>query len=292
MYDLNRVGEHTYYIDCPTNLGLYIYNGNKACLFDGGGDNEAPRHALEHIREHGWELEKVLATHCHADHTYGCAYLVEQTGCKVYAPATDSAVINNPILNATYLFGGFPIKELDHRFTLAPACECHPLTENILPSGISFVRVDGHSFQQAAFRTPDGVWFMADSLISEKSLERYKCSFLFDIEEHLRTLEKIQSLEGRLFIPSHCPPMEDIRELAKLNIRNTFEVAEDIKRICSDGVTLDEILERLLAEYSIRLHIMQYAMAGYTVRSYLSWLYAKGEIVHEFSGTKLIWKTA
>lgn len=291
MYDLNRVGEHTYYIDCSTNLGIYVYNGNKVCMIDGGSDDIAAEKALTHIKENGWELEKVLATHCHADHTNGCAYLTEQTDCKIYAPGADSAIMTYSYLNPTYLFGGFPAKDLENKFTLAPPCDCLPLTEDILPPGISYIHVDGHSFEQLAFRTSDEVWFMADSLISAKTLPKYKISFLYDIEKHLETLERIQQLDGKLFIPSHCEPMEDIHELAQINMRNTYEVAEDIRFWCKDGLTIDELIEKAFAEYKIRLYIMQYALVGYTTRSYLSWLYARGEIKPEFEGTKLVWKT-
>ncbi len=292
MYDLNRVGEHTYYIDGSTNLGIYIYNGNKACMIDGGSDDTVAEAALNHIRENDWQLQLVLATHCHADHTCGCAYLAEQTGCKVYAPGADSAIMTYSYLNPTYLFGGFPAKDLEHKFTLAPACETLPITEDILPPGLSFIHVDGHSFEQLAFKTSDDVWFMADSVVSAKSFIKYKISFLYDINKHINTLERVRTLEGRLFIPSHCPPMEDIRELALANLRNTYEVAEDIKRLCRDGLTMDELLEKLFDEYKIRLYIMQYALVGYTARSYLSWLYSRGEVLPEFVGTKLIWKTA
>ena len=291
MYDLNRVGEHTYYIDCPTNLGIYVYNGNKACMIDGGSDDNAAEKALAHIRENGWELEMVLATHCPADHTCGCAYLVEKTGCKVYAPGADSAIMTYSYLNPTYLFGGYPAKDLENKFTLAPPCDTLPISEDILPPGISYIHVDGHSFEQLAFRTSDDVWFMADSLISAATLPKYKISFLYDISKHLDTLERIQHLDGKLFIPSHCEPMEDIRGLAQINMRNTYEVAEDIKRFCKDGLTIDELLEKIFAEYRIRLYIMQYALVGYTTRSYLSWLYARGEIKPVFEGTRLMWKT-
>ncbi len=291
MYDLNRVGEHTYYIDCSTNLGIYVYNGNKVCMIDGGSDNVAAEKALSHIADNGWELTMVLATHCHADHTYGCAYLAEKTGCRIYAPGADCAIMNYSYLNPTYLFGGFPAKDLENKFTLAPPCECLPITDEILPCGISSIRIDGHSFEQMAFRTSDDVWFMADSLISAATLPKYKISFLYDINKHLDTLQRIQQLSGKLFIPSHCEPLEDIRELAQINIRNTYEVAEDIRRLCRNGLTIDELIEKLFDEYKIRLYIMQYALVGYTARSYLSWLSARGEISPMFEGTRLIWKT-
>lgn len=291
MYELNQVGTHTYYISCTTNLGIYVYNGGSVCMIDAGCDNEAAQKALDHIAANGWRLEMVLNTHCHADHTYANAYLKEKTGCKIYSPSADAAISTYSYLNATYLFGGFPPKELDSKFTLAPACEVLPVTPDILPAGISCIHVDGHSFEQLAYRTPDDVWFVADSVIAAETFPKYKISFLYDIEEQLKTLERLKSLKGKLFIPSHRPPLEDIAPLAELNRINVLEVAEDIKCFCAEGVTIDELLEKIFAAYGIRLYIMQYALVGYTAKSYLSYLQRKGEIAPVFDGTKLKWKT-
>lgn len=291
MYELNQVGERTYYISCTTNLGIYVYNNGSVCMIDAGCDNEAAQKALDHIAANGWHLEIVLNTHCHADHTYANAYLKEKTGCKIYSPGADSAISTYSYLNATYLFGGFPPKELDSKFTLAPACETLPVTPDILPEGISCIHVDGHSFEQLAYRTPDDVWFVADSVIAAETFPKYKISFLYSVEEHLKTLQRLETLGGRLFIPSHRPPLDDIAPLAKLNSQNVLEVAEDIKRFCADGVTIDELLEKIFAAYGIKLYVMQYALVGYTAKSYLSYLQRRGEITAVFEGTKLKWKT-
>ena len=292
MYELKQLGERTYYIAAPTNLGIYRYGDSDVAMIDSGTDSEAAKQALSLIEANGWTLRMVLNTHCHADHTGGCAYLAEKTGCKLYAPGADSAIMRYSYLNPTYLFGGFPIKDLENKFTLAPPSDCMPLGEKDLPTGIRCVHVDGHSFEQLAFGTSDGVWFMADSLIGAKTFPKYKIAFLYDVDKHLATLERVKQLRGRLFIPSHCEPLEDIRELADINRRYVYEVAEDIKRLCAQPKTIDELLSALFAEYGIRLYIMQYALVGYTTRSYLSWLNAKGEIVPVFDGTTLKWKTA
>ena len=43
MYSLNKVEKKTYYIDCPTNIGLYKLNDTDVCIIDSGNDKEAGR---------------------------------------------------------------------------------------------------------------------------------------------------------------------------------------------------------------------------------------------------------
>lgn len=290
MYELIKVGDSTYYIDSPANVGLYVY-GKKVCMIDSGSDKDAAKKALKHIEEQGLTLDMVICTHSHADHAGGCALLKQRTGCGIYAAGAGAAIVKYPYLEPTFLFGGFPMKELHSKFVMSTPCECEELTKDVLPDGLDYIHIDGHDFEQIAVKTNDDVWFVADSVVSEETLSKYKIPFLYDIEEQLNTLHTLETLEGRLFIPAHCPPMESIAELARMNRENIRRVAETIKRLCSDGLTADELLERLFAEFGIKLYLTQYALVGFTTRSYLSWLYGKGEIAPVFEGTKLLWKT-
>lgn len=290
MYELKQVGEHTYYIAAPTNIGIYEYGG-RCCLIDAGCDSGAAEMILSLIAERGWTLEKVFCTHSHADHTGGCSALRERTGCEVYAPGVCASVLRYSYLQPVTLFGGYPMREMRSRFVTAKPCECMELTESALPVGLTFEHIDGHDFEQAAFKTGDGVWFTADCAVDKSVIERYKISFLYDIAEHLRSLEKLKAFEGELFIPSHSAPITDIAELAEENIRNVHEVAAVIKRLLETPRTIDGLIEKLFAEFGIKLYLMQYELIGSTARSYLSWLKENGEIECVFEGSRLLWKT-
>lgn len=290
MYELNQVGESTFYMDSPANVGFYVDN-NRVFLIDGGSDKDAAKKALKHIEARGWTLKAVICTHSHADHAGGCALLRQRTGCKIYAAGVGAAIIKYSYLEPTYLYGGFAMKDLRSKFIMSAPCECEELNAEVLPDGLEYIHIDGHDFEQIALKTRDGVWFIADSVASAETLSKYKIPFLYDIAGQLDTLKKLTELEGKLFIPAHCPPTENIAELALINAENIREVSETIKRLCAGGLTIDELLERLFAEFGIKLYLTQYALVGFTVRSYLSWLYEKGEIKPVFEGTRLMWKT-
>ncbi len=291
MAELHKVGERTYYIEAPTNLGIYLHAENKVCMIDSGGDETAAKEALGLIKSQGWTLTQVFNTHSHADHMGGSAYLVRETGCKLYAPGADCDIVNHAFLNSTYLFGGFSMEALHHKFIYAESCPCDMLTEEALPEGLTFTYIRGHSFDMAAFKTSDGVWFLADSVLGEAALTRYKITFLYDIEEHLKTLDKIKTLSGKLFIPSHTAPVTDIAPLAEKNRQTVFEVRDTIKRLCEAPLSADELIAKLFSEFGIKLYLTQYTLISFTTKSYISWLCDKKEIEPVFDGSALKWKT-
>ncbi len=290
MYELNKVGEHTYYINCPTNIGIFEYGG-KVCFIDSGGDDRSAKEALMRIEEQGWVLDIIINTHCHADHCFGNAYLQEITGCRIFAPKADSAIISNPLINPTYLYGGFPCNEFHHRLLLAQPSVCEPITEDVLPEGLKYTYFNGHSFEMISIHTPDDVWFIADAVISEETIKGYPIPFLYNIDEHLSSLDKLLTLNGKLFIAAHCQPTEDISRLADVNRKNVFTVKSDILSLCINGLSVDELIEAVYSRYNIRPHVVNYPLVACTVRSYLAWLHNKGDIDTVFEGTKLLWKT-
>ena len=290
MYELIQVGAHTFYMSSFANVGVFEYGG-KCCFIDSGGDRGSAEKALSLVRQRGLTLEKVFLTHSHCDHIGGAAYLREKTGCEVYAPGVCAALVEYPQLTPVTLFGGFPTEEMRARVIMSAPCECQKLTESVLPSGLTFVHIDGHDFEQAAFGTSDGVWFCADGVVGEHILEKYKIAFMHDVSEHLKPLAKLITLDVTLCIPAHVEPCEDIKPLADKNIANIRFVLEMIKRLCENGLTIDELLEKIFAELHIKLYLTQYELIGHTTRSCLAYLKKIGEIACVYQDSRLLWKT-
>lgn len=291
MNELNQVGEHTFYMDSFANVGVFEYGG-RCCFIDSGGDRASAERALSLITERGFALEKVFLTHSHADHIGGAAFLRGKTGCTVYAPEVCAALVEYPALTPVTLFGGYPTEEMRARVIMSEPCECEKLTESALPSGLRYIHIDGHDFEQVAFGTSDGVWFCADGVVGERILDKYKIAFMHDIEAHLQSLETLKTLDGKLFIPAHDKPCEDIKPLADKNIGNILFVLEEIKRFCADGITIDALIEKIFSAFHIKLYLTQYELVGHTARSCLAYLKKKGEIACVYEGSRLLWKTA
>ena len=111
-----------FHLQGGSNMGLAVRDG-KGLLIDAGLDKDAARQALRAAEGLGVTLEAVFLTHAHADH-FGGAYLLQQRlGVPLYAPGLEAAMMEHPLIEPLYLFGGAaPIGELRGKFTLAQAC--------------------------------------------------------------------------------------------------------------------------------------------------------------------------
>ena len=290
MYELIQVTDKTYYIQSPAKIGLVKLNEEEVCLIDSGNDKDAGRKVRQLLDKNGWKLKAIYNTHSNADHIGGNKYLQAQTGCKVYAPGIECAFTKYPILEPAFLYGGYPCRDLRHKFLLAQESDAEPLTAESLPEGFELIKLPGHFFDMAGFRTPDDVVFLADCLSSRETLDKYQIGFIYDVAAYLETLEKVKKLKARMFIPAHAEATEDISGLAQYNIDKVHEIAEHIMEICHDLICFEDILQKLFTGYGLAMNFEQYVLVGSTVRSYLSWLRDSGRMDVEFADNRLLWK--
>lgn len=291
MYELHQIGENSFYIQSPAKIGIYKINETDVCLIDSGSDKEAGRKVRQILDKNSWNLSAIYNTHSNADHIGGNKYLQNQTGCKIYAPGIDCAFTNHTILEPAFLYGGFPPKELRHKFLLAQESDAQYLTPDKLPEGLELIPLPGHFFDMAGFRTKDNAVYLADCLSSRQTLEKYQIGFIYDVAAYLETLESVKNMQAEIFVPAHAEPCTDIAPLAQFNIDKVLEIAEKILGICTEPTGFEDLLQRLFNDYSLVMNFEQYALVGSTVRSYLSWLKDSGRIAAEFDNGRLLWRT-
>lgn len=290
MYELEHVGANTYYINCPAKIGVYL-DGADAYLIDSGNDKDAGRKVRQILDKNGWDLKAIFNTHSNADHIGGNKYLQGQTGCKIYARGIERDFTEHPILEPSFLYGGYPCKDLRHKFLLAQESKAEYLDESVLPGGMEMIPLPGHFFDMVGFRTPDNVVFLADCLSSAETLEKYKIGFIYDVGAYLKTLEAVEKMQAEMFVPAHAEASENIAPLARLNIKKVLEIAEKITGLCREPLTFEEILKKLFDDYILKMNFEQYVLVGSTVRSYLAWLKDEEKLSAEFEENRLLWRT-
>ncbi len=291
MYELIMVSEKTGYINCPVKMGVFLESPQKAVLIDSGIDKDSAKKVLKTLSENNLELSKVLSTHLHADHIGGNSTLLSRTDAKIYGEGIIKALGQYPILESAFLYGGYPFKVIRNKFLMANGCKVEEITENNLPAGLEVIRLDGHSIAMIGFKTSDDVIFIADALSSEETINKYHVNFQFDIKKALETLEFIETLKAKLFIPSHAEPCEDVKDLVKINRAKIEEIISLLCEICKEEKRTDDILHTVFEHYKISMDMNQYLLVGSTIKSYLSYLIDEGKMTAFTEDNYLFYKT-
>ena len=290
MYELIPITGNSYYIQSPSKMGLVRLNNTDVCLIDSGNDKDAGRKVRQLLDANGWHLTAIYNTHSNADHIGGNRYLQGQTGCRIYAQGIECAITRHPVLEPAFLYGGFPPKDLRHKFLMAQESEALELISDVLPEDFELLQLPGHFFHMVGFRSPDNVVYLADCLSSRETLDKYRLSFIYDVAAYLNTLEKVKTMQAVAFVPAHAEVTGNIVPLAQYNIDKVLEIADHIVERCAEPVIFEELLKRLFDDYGLTLTFEQYALVGSTVKSYLAWLKDTGRLTVLLEDNRLLWR--
>ena len=146
MYELVQAKGDSYYIQSPAKIGVFRLNETAVCLIDSGNDKDAGRKVRQILERNHWTLAAIYNTHSNADHIGGNKYLQGQSGCRIFAPGIECGFTNHTVLEPAFLYGGFPPKDLRHKFLMAQECKAEYLTPDTLPDGMTAIPLPGHFF--------------------------------------------------------------------------------------------------------------------------------------------------
>ena len=286
--ELKQLGEKTYYIKNNTNIGIYKIDEKNVYLIDAGNDKDAGKKILKILEEQGWTCKGVILTHSHADHIGGAKVIQDRTGCVVLAHKIEKCFTEYPILEPSFLYGAYPLKDLQTKFLMAKETKVLEVEEH-LPDGLEILTLKGHSFDMIGIKTSDNIYFLGDSLFSEETMQKYHISFLYNVKEFLNSLDRLSTLEGRFYIPSHTEGTSNIKDLITLNRNKVQEICQSIYNICQEEKTWEEILTELFNHYHLIMNITQYVLIGSTLKAYLTYLYEKEKLIFTIKDNKLLW---
>ena len=287
--ELIKVGEKTYYIKNNTNIGIYKIDDKNVYIIDSGNDKEAGKKILKVIDEQGWSIKGIINTHSNADHIGGNEVIQDRTGCSIYTSKIEKSITENTILEPSFLYGGYPFKDIRNKFLLAKESIIEDI-ENNIPEGLEYFSLKGHFFDMIGIKTSDNVYFLADSLFSEDTIKKYHIFFIYDVKEFLNTLDYLGTLEGSLYVPSHVSATDNINLLIELNRNKVYDIMNRIYDFCETESTFEDILKYIFDYYKLVMNTNQYVLVGSTIRSYLSYMYDENKLTYEFKDNKMIWK--
>lgn len=200
-----RVTNEIYQVGGPgltshEDAAIYLINfGNSAALVDAGCGRSEDR-LLKNIRSCGIdlnEIEYLLITHCHFDHTGGAKTLKDRLQCKIVAHELDAQFIeqgDDAVTAASWYGSSIQPFIIDRKLSGAQ--------ENIHLGGrvIRAIHTPGHS--------PGSVVYEVESdgfkvLFAQDVHGPLDPSFLSDREDYLRSLKLLLSLEVDILCEGH-----------------------------------------------------------------------------------------
>ncbi len=289
MYELISLTEKTFYINSPSKVGIYKIKNDEIYLIDSGNDKDAARKIDKHINENDWKLKGIINTHSNADHVGGNKLLQTRHNCEIISTSLENAFTKHPILEPSFLYGGYPFKAIRNKFIMAEPSNPTININSVDINGLSFINLRGHFFDMIGVITEDKVAFLADSLFSEEIINKYHIFFIYDVKLYLETLEQLKILEADIYLPSHCEPMKEIQSLVNINKMKIEEIINAILEFCQTQKTFEDILKHIFDRYSLKLDANQYVLVGSTIKSYLSYMVEQELITYNFSENKMFW---
>ncbi len=291
-----------FHLQSGSNMGLVVREG-KGLLIDTGLDKDGARRALRIAGALDVTLEAVFVTHAHADHFGGAHFLQRRTDAVLYAPALEAAMMEHPIIEPLYLFGGAaPIGELRRKFTLARPCRVDHVVEpgelEIGPFQVKVVPLAGHAPNQMGVAVGNGaarcVLFCGDAVFPAEALQKHKVPFFFDLDEGLATLERLPGLPYAHFAPGHGPAYEagdEIAQVCAANRERLEEIRELVYAALGEPQETAALVQCVAGHFGLRLEMATfYFLIRTTILAALSSLERAGKVKAVVEGNRLLWQ--
>ncbi|HEX3010602.1 MAG TPA: MBL fold metallo-hydrolase [Syntrophomonadaceae bacterium] len=289
---LIKIKGNTYYIDAPTNIGVYVFKNKTCLLIDTGIDNSQAAKIDEIIKENGLHPRYIINTHTHTDHCGGNNYFKKNyPGCVVYASEEEKIFLEHPDLHNTILFSASPLKQLGKTsknggvdFILEYG------TLRLDEKRLEIYALPGHTADHIGVVTPENVCFCGDALFSENIMNKYSLPNLFDIESSRSTLAFIKNIETDFFVIGHMEGFIDREEAVKLaeaNLENINTFEEQILELLEQPLTREDLLENIAVLNDLILDFKEYHLAFGTISAFIKYMCERHSITFTIENGKL-----
>lgn len=289
MYELHKLKNNTYYIDGPTNCGVYVLNDNLDVALIDCGTAEDGINIYNTLVKNNMNVTHIIFTHCHADHSGGAKYISKMTGCKLIASKIERAFFRDSKLDIGFLYGGYPLDEYDGKLMhIEDTKEIYALDQ--IPRGLQSFKLPGHHYGMIGIKTDDDVYFVADTLGSINLVDKQHILLIYDVKGYLNSLDYVESLNGHIIVPSHSEVTTDIKGVVEFNRNKIYEIIDLLLEFLHDEHNCVECTQFIFEHYNLRISYNKYMLILSTVRSYLSYLSNSKRIINYFKDNRLLFK--
>ena len=288
MFDLHHIKGNTYYYKAYTNVGVCYIGNNEVVLIDSCDHKRMVKGLDRILTEKGWRVKTIISTHCHVDHICGNSFFSEKYGCEILCTKTEAGFIAKPDLEPGFYYSGIDTDKTKNPFFLVEPSEAVVINEKNTPKDFEIIDLPGHSFEMIGVRTPDDVVFLADAVLSVRTVDEYKLPFFYNVNESIITLGRICEMSGEYFVPSHSEITKDIVPLCEHNIKAMKDIKELIYEICQ-GRSFDDMFCVLMERLELNIKTEKYPMYSLMLRNYLQSLVEDKKICARLDGSRLVY---
>ena len=269
MTDLVKLGEKTFYIKNPVNVGIYLIDSKNVCLIDTGNSKEFGKIIEKILIQYNWNLKYIINTHSHADHIGGNKYLQTKFKCRIFSSNIEKYFINEPLLEPIMLYGSNPPKEMFSHLLKADASICEDIS--LCPiKELEILNLSGHSIGQIGIVTDDNVCFIGDAYTSEQILNKYSIQYIYDIKEYLKTLEFLKTTKYNYYVPAHGKVESECKNTIDINIKNVLNIENEIIDTIKDKIAYRDLLKTIFERHHINMNTIQYYLISATIKSFIT----------------------
>lgn len=249
MARLEQIASHTYTITTRwVCMPLYEIAPRTVVLMDSGYHDESGE-LLEVLERNDLQVAAVLTSHAHLDHVGAHTILRERYGARLYADLVSAGLLSSmDALQA--LFPGYSDGELRILFSymefgIDEMLEPDKGSVEIGGHTFGLTRLPGHAFSHIGFTTEDGIFYVADLMISGEELRNSHLTYCTDVEKSIRTIRRIRRSDVGRVVLAHKGCVEDKEMLCDLNIAKLEGQLERTRRMADSWISFDELCRRV-----------------------------------------------
>ncbi len=296
MPKIEKISDEIYRLKTPISVGM-IVKDKEIIVIDTSLDEGYGRKILRFSKEVKKEIIGIINTHSHADHFGGNNFLKKRTGAWTVTSKIEKALIENPIFEPIYLFGGVPFEEMRTKFLEGKPSKVDMIieeekTKSMLEDlGVEIIELYGHSPAHIGVIYKD-IIFIGDVVMPEEVIRKYKMGYLYDVYNEKASLKKLKSIEKRFYIPGHGDVMdkEEIDILIDINLKNIAYIESLIIDILSEPLSTETAFTNLIEKLNIEPDLTQILLLFSTFKGFLSGLKKEGILQFFTEKGKIMWK--
>lgn len=273
---------------------MYIEDG-EAVLINSGADKETAREILRLLNEFEWQLKLIVNTQGFGNHIGGNAFLQAKTGCAIAATQDEASIIENPILEAALIYGGFPNKELRQKLDIQKASK---VTDYLGEEGLvadtplTFKFMPGRSLDNICVITPEKVIYVGESLMTETELALHPLGCLWDVRLQLQSLQTMKTLDVEACVTSHGDTVMEIGELISINEQRIKDNLGYLLGKCDEPCTTESLVRAYISDHHLSegMDSEKYMRCTSSIKNHMAYLQEEGLVQVLFVKDSLCWR--